>query len=812
MNVIWIDQNNNKEENKGYLKKYSKELNDFSFILTTSVQEGYNKLSKFSFKLVYVILSGRLAEEFLDKYEENLQQFNLITLNIIFCYHQSKKYANDPFYNPGGLVTEFKDVINFLKKNKKIQINGKKYERGQLDPNFIPFIFIPNEPENYAFPIILKKFSSRLINDEELVKFKHFLLYNYFEDKDEMNNVLSCQIKIPHYLYTNIFLRIYTMGIPFYRDLNIALSNNNFLDFKQFIFTLYSGLNLNIIKNCHDVDLFRAQYISNELYDKLKDNRLILCRNFLSFAKNKEVAISFSKYFSKPNGKIVLFVVKALKEKKNVTVTNIDTEKISFCEEKEVIFPPFSGFEISDINEEKDPIEIHLDYLNKYEKKIIDYIDENSKDNVGNFLKNLIEKSNKSSIFKNLFPKESLNLIKNYENKKNVLWIDQYSRCKVYDDYLIKYSDNLKDFYFERATTIEEAYSILSNYEFKMIYVIINDKLAEKFFSQYEKKIKLLGVVTANIIFCEKEPEIKNKYINDSFFNPGKIVTDFSKVVAYLNTDECGFKDILKLKATIDRSFAGNNYGNIFKQINEKQIDIPINTINKIISHLPSKESISVFKNFIFTYGINKLSKVVNPTLEKKINIPLFIYPKFFMRLYGLQTPFYPDLNKYLSNRQDDFGIFDTFVTILYYGLTQDVLISNNEFPFYRGGVISKKEFNIINQNIKSKDIFYSCKSFLSFSKSDTEAYKFLQGNLECGNSLFPALFIIEKYENIKGNNNCSYLMSNVEMRHYSSFASEKEVLFFPLSSFRITKLSDDKYLNTKIKIIKLNYVGILLK
>ena len=343
-----------------------------------------------------------------------------------------------------------------------------------------------------------------------------------------------------------------------------------------------------------------------------------------------------------------------------------------------------------------------------------------------------------------------------------------------------------------------------------MVYIIINDKLSEKFFSQYEKKIKQLGVVTANIIFCEKEPKTKNKYYNDPFFNPGKIVTDFSKVVEYLNIDECGFKDILKLNNTIDNSFKGKYYGSIFKQINGKQIDIPINTINKIISHLPSEESISVFKKFIYKYGLNKLSKVVNPTQEKKINIPLFIYPKFFMRLYGLNTPFYGDMNQYLSNREDDFGIYDTFVTILYYGLSQDVLISSDEFPFYRGGVISKKEFSIIEQKYKTKDIFYSCKNFLSFSKCEDEAYNFI--DLDCSNSLFPTLFIIENYEKIKGKENSNSLMSNVEMRHYSTYASEKEVLFFPLSSFRITKLDDETYMNKKIKIIKLNYVGILLK
>jgi len=90
--------------------------------LVTSVQEGYSLLSKFKFKIIYIILSGRLAEEFLDIYEENLQKLTVLTLNIIFCfngkYHKSKKYANDPFYNPGGVVTEFKEVIRFLKMDE----------------------------------------------------------------------------------------------------------------------------------------------------------------------------------------------------------------------------------------------------------------------------------------------------------------------------------------------------------------------------------------------------------------------------------------------------------------------------------------------------------------------------------------------------------------------------------------------------------------------------------------------------------------------------------------------------------------------
>ena len=89
-----------------------------------------------------------------------------------------------------------------------------------------------------------------------------------------------------------------------------------------------------------------------------------------------------------------------------------------------------------------------------------------------------------------------------------------------------------------------------------------------------------------------------NQFLNDPFINPGKIVTDFSKVVNYLNADECGFNKILLMNKTIDRSFAGKYYGNIFKDINENEISIPNKKINKIVLNLPSKEAINILENY----------------------------------------------------------------------------------------------------------------------------------------------------------------------------------------------------------------------
>ena len=48
-------------------------------------------------------------------------------------------------------------------------------------------------------------------------------------------------------------------------------------------------------------------------------------------------------------------------------------------------------------------------------------------------------------------------------------------------------------------------YSNLKKYEFKMIFIIINFKMFPSFIKAYQKIIKKLGIITANIIYCPEE-------------------------------------------------------------------------------------------------------------------------------------------------------------------------------------------------------------------------------------------------------------------------------------------------------------------
>ena len=59
--------------------------------------------------------------------------------------------------------------------------------------------------------------------------------------------MLNPKIKLLYYLYSKLFVYLHTLETEFYRDLAIALLNNNYSDFKVFIFTLYNGLNLKVL-------------------------------------------------------------------------------------------------------------------------------------------------------------------------------------------------------------------------------------------------------------------------------------------------------------------------------------------------------------------------------------------------------------------------------------------------------------------------------------------------------------------------------------------------------------------------------------
>ena len=140
--IFWVDQNMNNDENQKYLKLLEIEFPIYEIKTFTSINscESFLKKEKkkYDFKFIYFIVSGSLAEQFFDSY--NLfTHTNIIAATIVFCgnksYHSSKPYANDLYLNPGGVVVNFNEVIQYIKSESDILWNNLN----NIDKNSIVF-------------------------------------------------------------------------------------------------------------------------------------------------------------------------------------------------------------------------------------------------------------------------------------------------------------------------------------------------------------------------------------------------------------------------------------------------------------------------------------------------------------------------------------------------------------------------------------------------------------------------------------------------------------------------------------------------
>ena len=141
---------------------------------------------------------------------------------------------------------------------------------------------------------------------------------------------------------------------------------------------------------------------------------------------------------------------------------------------------------------------------------------------------------------------------------------------------------------------------------------------------------------------------------------------------------------------------------------------------------------------------------------------------------------------------------YKTFIKMLYSGVEINSLKSFSGKYLYRGSVINKIEIDKIKE-YKSLDklstVVVFSKAFLSFSEEKNLAKKFYD---ESDTTKVNCLFILE-------NNNINVHESNANIQKFSAHPSEKEILFFPGSSFIIKDIKDIN--NNKIEII-LTYHG----
>ena len=412
----------------------------------------------------------------------------------------------------------------------------------------------------------------------------------------------------------------------------------------------------------------------------------------------------------------------------------------------------------------------------------------------------------------------------NLKNDKKIFWIDKdinNNNTKKFQDF-IEFACQLYEYEIFKITSVEKAFDLIEknydDFKFKLLYIVITEELCNEFFLEYNKRSSELVFLTATIIYTCKIncPNMeKNPFYGDSYLNHGKVGNSISSLVNYIKSIQCpyylsdriSYKGELYVRNQISRdlSFAAQ-----FTLLNSlEEMAYPILICKSINSSLIGKDELEDMQKYLIK-SYPDLRHLIKPSQEKDIFIPYNILAKYYLYLYTIESNFYIDLNKDLE--QGNFDKYRIYIYLLYSCLNKGLLKGYNRTKLYRGGVLSKTEFNnlmekyekIKNYNSKSKLSFFS-KRFLSFSKKEEIANKFLE--IAINNKKYEAnyvKFIIEE------NNNNNKYCTNIDLNKFnvSEFNNEEEVLFIPFSCFEIISIEDDIYLKKEIKVIKLKYLN----
>ena len=358
----------------------------------------------------------------------------------------------------------------------------------------------------------------------------------------------------------------------------------------------------------------------------------------------------------------------------------------------------------------------------------------------------------------------------------------------------IEYIDNSKLFAYDN---LEDGFKIILSIEFQKTFIIVNSTLSEKLLYLLEKNVNKLKIIPEIIIFTlDKNNKIFRKFSKYIFFDYNFVYDSIDSVV-----------DKLKLRSYYDGRYFQKGY---FTPNNEVFTFESINSINDLIFPIkfknyiefPSYFEVMNFNQFLIDkFSNEKINYLINQLfMIKTIPIPSLI--KYWIRAYTLESNFYREMNQYLLNK---FGAdYDIYIRALYYGLVNNSIPYYIDSTLYRGALISTKEVEEMLSTKKNDYLpSYICfsKSFLSTSLKKEVAFKFMKSKPPGPNQNY-VLYEIEKGNDIDCEN-----ASNSDIQEFSVY-DEKEILFFPFSSFEVGEIKLLKYDNKDYYHIKLYYLG----
>jgi hypothetical protein len=390
-------------------------------------------------------------------------------------------------------------------------------------------------------------------------------------------------------------------------------------------------------------------------------------------------------------------------------------------------------------------------------------------------------------------------LDENIDNQEN-LYHQKFFKNKI-GIFSLKTFNNIKDFF-----------AIAKTIKFQIVFVVVSGRLYTDYYFELKKLKNEITSIFLSIIFTSVEYEkillskkndikynIKEEVFNsigDNYYNYGGVTSNKESVINFVRT-------FLGIKSKVALDYSNALTFEIIEDNNMKQIIFPSLYANiEMADNSIEDEDIEEFNNYLIkNHDYRGISELI--TIYRKIgNIPLEILIKYWIRYYSSESSFYSTMNVNLM-KKNNYENYEIFVKALYKGIEKGFLKSKHDIELYRCQLISKNEYDILEKalNNKKRVQIYS-RTFLSFSIKEKKAEGFLQKVSE-KSKLIPIKLIIRP--KIEG----EIFSSNANIKEFSIYSDEEEILFFPLSSFIIDEKIEEKIIRgINTKIIYLNYLG----
>ena len=581
--VLWIDANVDDEENSSYANELEL-IGSLRVSKFKNIENALEQLKKIEFQETKIIISGSLYSELIKIFKENILDMYIAPKIIVFTKDKenfiqvNKDYQNNKneFFTFGGIATTFEEIKEFL-------INDKFKEIKKQDDVQLTFEYI-DQKEKLILPIFFKSLIDTI--SKENMEAYTYELYETYKETKEIKDLLGPIISmknVPIEILSRYYSRLFTCESDFHKNINKDLGLNKKEKYLPFIKILYEGVKLKALPLASESLLYRGAKISIEEINKIKDylnnkkeglpSSIVFSKSFLSFSKSKGVA---EEYLNIENTNQDLLKILFILEKDDNIGYNLSThgdiERLSFFPtEREVLFFPFSSFEIKNLKEiqkGKEKIyEIRLLYLGKYineiirdknltntEKEIPNTEFKKQMEEFGLIKKNIIEKINTRKIYKEY--KKYENEIKNNNNNievsvikaeinikpddvgKNIQIINSYENIKKIKQTLVRVRND-DDLKYKNENDIKE------NIEIKIDGKIIEFSYVYQFEKEGNYKIEYSiknNLININHLFYACKNLIKLDFTNFDTKQVTNMSSLFENCESLTNLDLTNFK------------------------------------------------------------------------------------------------------------------------------------------------------------------------------------------------------------------------------------------------------------------------------